>query len=79
MSLEDQLATRFTCGKCKGQGGTTRRISTPGTGISKILDIQHNQFVLVSCRNCGYTEVYNPEILEGKKHLGTILDVIFGG
>jgi predicted nucleic-acid-binding Zn-ribbon protein len=35
--------------------------------------------VSVSCRNCGYTEIYNPEVLEGKKHLGSILDVLFGG
>jgi predicted nucleic-acid-binding Zn-ribbon protein len=79
MSLEDQLATRFKCGKCNNQGASTKRISAPGTGISKLLDIQHNQFILVSCRNCGYTEVYNPDILEGKKHLGSILDVLFGG
>lgn len=79
MSLEDQLATRFVCSKCKSQGAGTRRISAAGTGISKILDIQHNQFVLVSCRNCGFTEVYDPVVLEGKKHLGSILDVLFGG
>jgi len=79
MALEDQLATRFVCGKCKGQGGNTKRISAPGTGLSKLLDIQHNQFVLISCRNCGYTEVYDPAVLEGKKHLGSILDVLFGG
>ena len=79
MSLEDQIATRFVCGKCKNQGALTKRIAVTGAGLSRILDIQHNQFVLASCRNCGYTEAYNPEILEGKKHLGSILDVLFGG
>jgi predicted nucleic-acid-binding Zn-ribbon protein len=79
MSLEDQMANRFVCSKCKNHGARTKRISAAGTGISKILDIQHNQFVLVSCLNCGFTEVYNPEILEGKRHLGSILDVLFGG
>lgn len=79
MAIDDQLAVRFVCGKCRNQGAGTKRISAAGTGLSKILDIQHNQFILVSCRNCGYTEVYNPEILEGKKHLGSILDVLFGG
>jgi predicted nucleic-acid-binding Zn-ribbon protein len=78
MSLEDQFAVRFVCSKCNSNGATTKRISTGGTGISKILDIQHNQFIAVSCRNCGFTEVYNPEVLEGKRHLGTILDVLFG-
>lgn len=79
MSLEEQLATRFTCNKCQSSGGRTKKISTSGTGLSKILDIQHNKFIMVSCNNCGFTEVYNPEILEGKSHLGSILDVLFGG
>lgn len=78
MSLDDQLATRFVCSKCKSQGASVKRISAPGTGISKLFDIQHNQFVMTSCRNCGFTEVYNPEVLEGKHHLGSILDVLFG-
>ncbi len=78
MSLEDQLATRFVCTKCKNQGASIKRISTAGTGLSKLFDIQHNQFVTASCRHCGYTEVYNPEVLEGKRHLGSILDILFG-
>lgn len=79
MSLDDQMALRFKCAKCDSTGASTKRISASGAGLSKLLDIQHNQFVTVSCRNCGYTEVYNPEVLEGKRHLGSILDVIFGG
>jgi predicted nucleic-acid-binding Zn-ribbon protein len=79
MSIDDQFATRFVCAKCSSSGGVTKRISASGAGISKLFDIQHNQFITVSCRHCGYTEVYNPEILEGKRQLGTILDVLFGG
>lgn len=79
MKVEDQLGVRFVCGKCKNTGGKTKRISASGTGLSKILDIQHNQFIAVSCLNCGFTEIYNPEMLEGKRHLGNILDVLFGG
>jgi predicted nucleic-acid-binding Zn-ribbon protein len=78
-AIDEQLGQRFVCSKCNQHGGTTKRFSAAGTGFSKILDIQHNQFVSVSCRNCGYTEIYNPEVLEGKKHLGSILDVLFGG
>jgi uncharacterized protein len=79
MNLEEQFSTRFKCPKCLQSGATTKRISTAGTGLSKIFDIEHNQFVTVSCKNCGYTEVYNPEVLEGKRTLGSILDVLFGG
>jgi len=79
MSLEDDIGTRFVCAKCQTRGAKVKRISAAGTGISKILDVQHNQFLTASCTNCGYTEVYNPEMLEGKRHLGSILDVLFGG
>jgi predicted nucleic-acid-binding Zn-ribbon protein len=79
MRAEELLATRFRCAKCKSQGGTTKRFAVTGTGLSKFFDIQHNKFIAVSCNNCGYTEVYNPEVLEGKDKLGTIVDVLFGG
>jgi predicted nucleic-acid-binding Zn-ribbon protein len=79
MKLEDQLAMRFVCAKCKSSGAKVKRISTPGTGLSRFFDIQHNIFITTSCRNCGYTEIYNPEILEGKDKTGAIIDIIFGG
>lgn len=79
MKLEEQFATRFTCPKCKQTGARTKRISTTGSGFSKLFDFQHNQFLVVSCNNCGFTEIYNPDMLEGKRVLGTVLDVIFGG
>ena len=78
MALEEQLAQRFVCSKCQTHGAKVKRISAAGTGLSKIFDIEHNQFVTVSCKNCGYTEIYNPEVLEGKRTLGSILDVLWG-
>jgi predicted nucleic-acid-binding Zn-ribbon protein len=48
-----------------------------GTGLSRLFEIQHHRFAFVSCHNCGYTEVYNLKILEGKDNIGTLLDVIF--
>jgi len=79
MELEEQFASRFKCTKCHSAGAKVKRVSAAGTGLSKIFDIEHNQFVMVSCSHCGYTEVYNPEIIEGKRHLGNIFDVLFGG
>lgn len=78
MKLEEQLESRFVCSKCQHHGGEARRIAATGAGISKLLDIQHNQYIVVSCGNCGFTEVYNPRVLEGHRSLGTILDVLFG-
>ncbi len=28
-----------------------------GTGFSKMFDIQHNQFLVVYCANCGYSKI----------------------
>lgn len=77
MGLEDQLAARFRCAKCGQSGGRTRRIAATGAGLSKFFDIQHNQFVTVTCHHCGYTEIYDPAILEGKRHAGNIFDILF--
>ncbi|MCM3002958.1 zinc ribbon domain-containing protein [Priestia koreensis] len=77
--VENAISDRFKCVKCEHTSCRTKRVAMTGTGLSKMFDIQHNQFLFVSCNNCGYVEVYNPEILEGKKgQLGNILDVLFG-
>ncbi len=79
MRIDEALAARFVCAKCHHQGGRTKRFAATGTGLSKLIDLQHNKYLAVSCLNCGYTEVYDPEMLEGKHRLGDVLDVIFGG
>jgi predicted nucleic-acid-binding Zn-ribbon protein len=79
MTFQDRIAQRFVCAKCSGTGATVKRIAASGTGLSKFFDIQHNTFIAASCRNCGYTEIYNPEVLEGKDRTGAILDILFGG
>ena len=79
MRLEDEIGHRFICPKCKSSGATVKRIAASGTGLSRMFDIQHNTFIAASCRNCGYTEIYNPEVLEGKDKAGAIIDILFGG
>ncbi len=79
MRLEEQFEERFVCSKCGQSGAVTKRIAATGTGLSKFIDIQHNHFIAVSCRSCGYTELYNPDMLEGKSIAGSVLDVLFGG
>jgi len=49
MSLEEKLEQRFVCSKCKHRGASSKRIAATGTGISKLLDIQHNKFIALSC------------------------------
>jgi len=76
---EDLLAQEFICARCKQQGAKVERLSMSGTGISRLLEIQPYRYAFASCANCGYTEVYNLKMLEGKDDLGTFLDILFSG
>jgi predicted nucleic-acid-binding Zn-ribbon protein len=78
-SLEAEIQEKFRCCKCEHREAIVKRISTTGSGFSKLIDLQHNTFIAVSCENCGYTEFFNPDVLGGKKYFGTIMDLIFGG
>ena len=79
MKIDEMVRSKFVCPKCKTGDATTKRFSATGTGFSKFFDIQHNQFITVSCTNCGYTEMYNPEVMEKKSNISNVLDFIFGG
>ncbi|PWW04868.1 hypothetical protein DFQ01_106153 [Paenibacillus cellulosilyticus] len=62
------------CIKCGGKDANTKEVAMTGTGLSKMFDIQHNQFVVVYCTNCGYSEFYNKK----SSAASNILDLFFG-
>lgn len=63
------------CIKCGSRDAGQKEVATTGTGLSKMFDIQHNRFVVVYCRNSGYSEFYNKDASVGSN----ILDFFFGG
>ena len=71
------LAQEFRCPVCDHQGAHVQRLAMSGTGITRLLEIQPYKYAFVSCRNCGYTQVFNLKVLEGKDNLGTFLEVLF--
>lgn len=75
--VENILAAEFVCAHCKNQGAHVERLSMSGTGLSRLMEIQPYRYAFVSCDNCGYTEVFNLRMLEGKDDLGTFLDILF--
>lgn len=81
LSLEEKISHQFKCSKCKLKECRVKEVAMTGTGLSKMFDIQHNHFLFVSCVNCGFVEIYDPNVLHSKKagSLGTILDILFGG
>ena len=78
MQTDEQLAERFVCAKCKGHEGSIDRIAMTGSGLSRIFNVQHNQYVAVSCKRCGYTELFNPQAWRGKNIAADVLDLMFG-
>ena len=77
MKIQEQLAEAFVCSKCGSAGGRAEVLAMTGTGLSRLLEIQHHRYAFVSCSNCGYTEVYDMATLKGKDSLGTFLEVLF--
>lgn len=75
--VDELLAQEFVCARCEHQGAQVERLAMTGTGLSRLLEIQHHRYAFVSCANCGYTEVYNLKTLEGKDNLGTFLEILF--
>jgi hypothetical protein len=76
--LDEQLAARFVCAKCRTVGGRVKRIAATGTGISRLFDVQHNRFIAVSCTNCGFSELYDLAVLRGREDVTDVLDILFG-
>ena len=78
MSQTDQmLASKFVCSHCNHKEGHVQRLAMTGTGLSRFLEIQAYRYAFVSCTNCGFTEVFNLKVLEGKDDLGHFLEVLF--
>ncbi|MWG35195.1 zinc ribbon domain-containing protein [Halomarina oriensis] len=62
------------CPKCGHTNVDIGEISTTGSGLSKMFDIQTNRFKVVSCTNCGYSELYRDVGSSGSD----LADVFFG-
>jgi len=77
LPLEDaaMIPSRYTCAKCGHNDCEQSEISTAGGFMSRMLNMQHRKFVGVSCRSCGYTELYR----RPSGMAGNVADVIFGG
>jgi predicted nucleic-acid-binding Zn-ribbon protein len=48
----------FVCVKCGNTTCISNKISTTGSILTKIFNLQSNKFITVSCLKCGYTELY---------------------
>ncbi|NHN58791.1 MULTISPECIES: zinc ribbon domain-containing protein [Halorussus] len=70
----DPASDEEGCPKCGHTDTDVGTISTTGGGLSKMFDIQTNQFQVVSCLNCGYSELYRDTGSAGSD----VVDVFLG-
>lgn len=63
------------CIKCGSTNASTDEVAMTGTGLSKLFDVQHNQFIAVTCDQCGYSEFYKKD----SSTASNVLDFFFGG
>ena len=64
---------QYSCIKCTGTDYTAGEIRTTGSGISRFLNWQNQKFATVSCKGCGYTEVYR---IDPSGAIGNIFDIL---
>ncbi|MFD2703879.1 zinc ribbon domain-containing protein [Salibacterium lacus] len=62
------------CMKCGHEEAGTKEIAVSGTGFSRFFDVQNNRFIVVYCKNCGYSEMYNAQVSGTSK----VLDFFLG-
>lgn len=60
------------CPKCNCEEAEIDSIATTGTGLSKLFNIQTRQYKVVTCTNCGYSELYRGQ------DAGVMLDLFVG-
>lgn len=61
------------CPKCGGTSVSISEMSATGGMLSRMLDVSYQQFEVVSCDGCGYSEFYKKSGSLGKN----LLDLFF--
>lgn len=65
-----QNKIQYKCAKCGNTRYETDMMRATGGAFAKIFDVQNKKFTVVTCTNCGYSELY-----KGKTSgLGNVFD-----
>lgn len=64
----------YICPKCGCKEYESDKLQSTGGNFSKLFDIQNKKFITVSCRRCGYTELYKQETSMGMNILDFLLN-----
>ena len=53
-----KLLQSFECTKCGGTTAKNKKITAPGTGITRIIGLEANDFLVIYCAACGHADFY---------------------
>lgn len=66
---------RWVCAKCDSPHFSVAQLRGVGGFFTKLFDVQSRKFKTVSCKSCGYTELYK----KTSSATGDVVDFLFGG
>ena len=49
---------QYVCPKCGNMEYEADQFQATGGNFAKLFDVQNKKFITVSCKQCGYTELY---------------------
>ena len=64
----------WTCPKCGNEEFDKDQFQATGGIFAKIFDVQNKKFITVSCKKCGYTELYKQDTSTGMNVLDFLLN-----
>lgn len=65
---------QYVCVKCGSTEFESDQFQATGGNFAKIFDVQNKKFITISCKRCGYTELYK----KNTDHAWNILDFLMG-
>ncbi|MGX7060089.1 zinc ribbon domain-containing protein [Vagococcus humatus] len=65
---------QYICDKCGCEHYISDQFQATGGNFAKIFDVQNKKFLTISCKRCGFTELYRAETESGMN----VLDFLLG-
>ncbi|MFR0823257.1 MAG: zinc ribbon domain-containing protein [Clostridia bacterium] len=65
---------QYQCPKCGCQEFESDQFQATGGNFSKLFDVQNKKFITISCKQCGYTELYKRETEAGMNILDFLMN-----
>lgn len=65
---------QYACPKCGNNSYESDELQATGGNFAKMFDVQNKKFTTISCKKCGYTELYKAQSSDG----WNILDLLMG-